>query len=228
MCIRDSNDTAPRDAAREVESMLLRETTEEAVREAAALAKAETLEAIQALNRKASGGVDLEELFSGSPKGAHRRQGSSGAVLEMAALTQAAADAAMRVAQEAATQAAIAADAAARAQAQAKAAVEFENKLMSELGDRFSIEDVEFYTHLFRELDLNHDGVLSREELRVAYNKLMSSYGSQGGDRDAEWNRIFREMDLDEDGVVSLDDFFRRVLAKSTRGHNEQRGSRGR
>ena len=72
-------------------------------------------------------------------------------------------------------------------------------------------KDEEYVTKLFRYLDTNHDGMLSREELKEGTLKL---FGTKVKNIDAEIDKILAETDLDESGQIDYSEFMVAAMGK--------------
>jgi calmodulin len=66
------------------------------------------------------------------------------------------------------------------------------------MGMNANKEDITAMVNAFNEIDTNHDGVITYEDLQQVKSKKIS------GER---WIQIFRECDLDGDGRIDFEEF---------------------
>ena len=64
---------------------------------------------------------------------------------------------------------------------------------------------------LFRSLDVNQNGFLSKDELKSGFSRL---FGNRIKNADAELDRIIAEVDLDRSGEISYNEFAVAVMGK--------------
>ncbi|XP_046543709.1 calmodulin-4-like [Haliotis rubra] len=67
--------------------------------------------------------------------------------------------------------------------------------------NQLTLKQMQMYTKMFKEVDLNHDGRLNRSEVKGLCVELGFSYD------DSQVKQLFSELDKDKSGDVTLDEF---------------------
>jgi calcium-dependent protein kinase len=73
-----------------------------------------------------------------------------------------------------------------------------------------SSEEIKNIKKAFKELDVNQDGAISKEELLVGYKKL---YGAEAEEM---VERIFKEVDVNNDGTIEFTEWLAASIDKKT------------
>ncbi|XP_067660381.1 calmodulin-4-like [Haliotis asinina] len=67
--------------------------------------------------------------------------------------------------------------------------------------NQLTLKQLQMYTKMFKEVDLNHDGRLNRSEVKGLCVELGFDYD------DSQVKQLFSELDKDKSGDVTLDEF---------------------